>query len=202
MIRVSLLVSAQSMAVRSSSESRFRQQAKEKGWPQVCTTDMDTARAGRCVWNLPTPPAPGARTRPPSICTAMATCGVGGGAGGVPSLLSPRIWRPWAEGRPQEAAATVLQARALRDDFYTSTAHADGRAPAAEDLALLNGALVEALPHRRLVYTGVGFTWQWEEDPAALVEPLWRLRPAADLLTSPDLLCARMRRGDVRLAVY
>ena len=93
------------------------------------------------------------------------------------------------EGRPQEAAATVLQARALRDAIFSIfTAHADGRAPAAEDLALLNGALVEALPHRRLVYTGEGFTWQWEEDPAALAQMLWPVaRSAADLLTSPDL---------------
>jgi predicted RNA-binding Zn ribbon-like protein len=110
------------------------------------------------------------------------------GSGVLSSELAARLAAAGA-ARPQKAAAAFQQALALREAIYSIfTAHADERAPAAEDLALLNAALAEALPHRRLVATAEGFGWQWEEDPAALAQMLWPVaRSAADLLTSPDL---------------
>lgn len=102
-----------------------------------------------------------------------------------------------AEGRPIEAARVLQQALALREAIYRIfTAHAGGDAPAAEDLALLNAAVAEALPHRRLVVAAEGFGWQWEEPQEALAQMLWPVaRSAGELLTSPDLRRVRECAG-------
>ena len=90
---------------------------------------------------------------------------------------------------PQAAGAALEQAIALREAIYAIfTAHAAGAAPNTGDLALLNQALAEALPHRRLVGNAEGFGWEWAAEPDALAQMLWPVaRSAADLLTSPDL---------------
>jgi predicted RNA-binding Zn ribbon-like protein len=94
-----------------------------------------------------------------------------------------------AAARPQESAAVLERAIALRDTIYRIfTAHGDGSAPAPPDLALLNAALAGAMPHRRLAVAAHGYEWEWEADPAALAQMLWPVAvSAADLLTSPDL---------------
>jgi predicted RNA-binding Zn ribbon-like protein len=102
-----------------------------------------------------------------------------------------------SESRQQEAAAALQRALALREAIYAIfMAHASGSLPAAGDLALLNAALAEAMPHRRLAATDEGFGWQWEEDAEALTQILWPVaRSAADLLTSPDLSRVRQCAG-------
>lgn len=102
-----------------------------------------------------------------------------------------------AAGRPAQAEAALEQAIALREAIYAIfTAHAGSRAPAEDDLALLNAALAAALPHRRLAVMAEGFAWQWEEDPASLAQMLWPVaHSAASLLTSPDLSRVRECAG-------
>ena len=111
-------------------------------------------------------------------------------------ILAPELAARLAsegERRAQAAADALQRALELREALYRIfTAHADGLPPAAADLQLLNTALAEAMPHRRLAAGTEGFSWQWEAEADTLAQMLWPVaRSAADLLTSPDL--ARVR---------
>ena len=92
----------------------------------------------------------------------------------------------------------MYAARELREALYRIfTAHADGRDPAAEDLALLNRALALAMPHLQLSARAGTFAWEWDEDALDLHRLLWPVaRSAADLLTSDDLVRVRECAGE------
>ncbi|HET9766295.1 MAG TPA: ABATE domain-containing protein [Thermoanaerobaculia bacterium] len=102
-----------------------------------------------------------------------------------------------AHAAPAEAARAHAAARGLRDALYRLfSAQACGRRVDAADLARVNAALHEALPHLRVARRGGAYAWDWAEDGG---EPLQApLRPiarsAAELLTSDDL--GRVRECD------
>jgi predicted RNA-binding Zn ribbon-like protein len=95
-----------------------------------------------------------------------------------------------AERRPEEAAAVLDRARVTREAIYhLLSAHAHGQAGQAADVAMLNQAHAEAMPHARLSLTPEGFAWDWASaDASALEQMLWPVvQSAVDLLTSPEL---------------
>lgn len=103
-----------------------------------------------------------------------------------------------ADQRPDEAAAVLQSAWALREVIYNIfAAIAHHQPPNAADLDVLNAALPDALAHHRIMTYEDGFIWGWD-DAAALDQMLWPvIRNAADLLTG-DLLdrvgqCANVR---------
>jgi len=102
-----------------------------------------------------------------------------------------------AREAPAEAARAYAAAHGLRDALYRLfSAQARGRRVDASDLAHVNGALHEALPHLRVARRGGTYAWDWADDGG---EPLQApLRPiarsAAELLTSDDL--GRVRECD------
>jgi predicted RNA-binding Zn ribbon-like protein len=91
--------------------------------------------------------------------------------------------------RPTDAAAVLERAIALREAIYrVFSAAAGGRFPAATDLALLNGALSEALRRLEVIRVAGTFAWGWAGDGGALDRMLWPVvRSAAELLTSEKL---------------
>jgi predicted RNA-binding Zn ribbon-like protein len=106
-----------------------------------------------------------------------------------------------AEARPDEAAAVLARAIALREAIYlVLVATIGGRTPRPEDLAFLNVELAEAMTRATVRPNGAGFSWDWpagasiafpSEPP--LARPLWSIaRSAAELLVSPEL--ARVKR--------
>jgi predicted RNA-binding Zn ribbon-like protein len=94
-----------------------------------------------------------------------------------------------AERRPEDAAAALGHAIALREALYRIfTAHALSEPPQDRDLVLLNNVLARAMPHRRLEAVQAEFRWQWDEEAADLDRVLWPIaQSAAELLTSPEL---------------
>jgi predicted RNA-binding Zn ribbon-like protein len=101
--------------------------------------------------------------------------------------------------RPEAAAAVLDQAITLREGIYRIfSAVAGGRQLAADDLALLNAALTEALGHLRVVPSADGFKWAWASEQGALDRMLWPVvRSAAELLTEGELSRVRECAGDV-----
>ena len=96
-----------------------------------------------------------------------------------------------ARRRPADAEAVHREALALREALYRLfTAVAEGRDPAAPDLALLSDHLARALSHRRIERAGRACcALAWSDAPGALDAPLWRVASsAADLLTSESEL--------------
>jgi predicted RNA-binding Zn ribbon-like protein len=93
-----------------------------------------------------------------------------------------------AEVRPEDAAAALDRAIALREVIYRIfSAVAAGGAPDAVDLAALNAA-APALAHLRVAWTQQGFDWDWDGDEDALDQMLWPVvRSTVDLLTSEAL---------------
>jgi predicted RNA-binding Zn ribbon-like protein len=95
------------------------------------------------------------------------------------------------QAREQRAEANAVLQRAivLREAMYRIfEAVADDRAPAPEDLDVLNRALSETLARLRLIPTAQGLDWGWADGEAALDRMLWSVvRRAADLLTSARL---------------
>ena len=100
-----------------------------------------------------------------------------------------------AHRAPTVAEGALASARRLRDVLYRLfAAQARGRRPAPADLAAVNAALQEALPHLRLTRRGAGYSWGWD-DGGELAAPLHPIaRSAAELLTSEEL--ARVRECD------
>jgi predicted RNA-binding Zn ribbon-like protein len=92
-----------------------------------------------------------------------------------------------AHRRPEEAAAALAAAVALREALYRIFFdRSEGRRPRSADLDAVNAALARALPHRRLVEEDGGMAFGWDE-AAELDAVLWRVADAAAaLLTSGD----------------
>ncbi|WP_243318471.1 CGNR zinc finger domain-containing protein [Geothrix paludis] len=91
-----------------------------------------------------------------------------------------------AQADPAAAEAALQAARALREALYgLFSARAHGRAVPPGDLATLNRALREALPHLCLACEAASPAWRWGEMERQLTAPLWPIaRAAADLLTA------------------
>jgi len=81
----------------------------------------------------------------------------------------------------------------LREAIYrTFSALAAGARAGAAELAALNAALVETLPHLRLEPGDSGYDWTWVGKESNLEGPLWPVvRSAAELLTSTDAALVR-----------
>ncbi len=94
-----------------------------------------------------------------------------------------------ASGQPAQAEAVLARARQLREAiFRTFMATTTGKAPAAEDLTIVNSEVAEAYQHARVARAGAGFSWQWAGEGLALDRMLWPVaRSAADLLVSGNL---------------
>ena len=140
----------------------------------------------------------GDRRRPESdrLADYDALVAFAGEAGLLDRRQAARLSRRAREA-PAAAARAYAAAHGLRDALYRLfSAQARGRRVDASDLAHVNGALHEALPHLRVARRGGAYAWDWAEDGG---EPLQApLRPiarsAAELLTSEDL--GRVRECD------
>lgn len=104
-------------------------------------------------------------------------------------LLAPDVAEALAAqalADPTAAMAALQAARALREALYgLFSARAHGRAVPPGDLAALNRALREALPHLCLGCDAASPAWRWEEMERHLTAPLWLIaRAGADLLTA------------------
>jgi predicted RNA-binding Zn ribbon-like protein len=93
-----------------------------------------------------------------------------------------------AEARPDEAAATLREALALREAIYRSFyALAKGSQPERPDLDTLTAAYARALGNVRLAAIAGGFGLAWAGAEGALDRPLWPIaRSAVELLTQGD----------------
>jgi len=95
-----------------------------------------------------------------------------------------------AAADPAGAGGALKQALILREALYRVFSNtADQRAPAPDDLAVLNAALAKALPHLRLMpAAGGSYAWGYVADEADLEGVLGEVAlSAAALLTSADL---------------
>ena len=103
-----------------------------------------------------------------------------------------------ATRRPAEADYVFERAILLREAIYRIfSAITAGGSPETADLAILNGALTEALARLQITLTEDGFTWTWRKEPKALDPMLWPVvRSAGELLTSEDLHRIRECAGD------
>ena len=94
-----------------------------------------------------------------------------------------------AARREERSRRAFHHAVELREAIYrTFSALAAGDRPGAAQLAPLNAALLESLPHLRLESTESGYQWGWSGLGESLDTPLWPvIRSAAELLTSPEI---------------
>ena len=106
--------------------------------------------------------------------------------GALPDRLASRIAAE-AGRRPEEAAAALASAVALREALYRIFLDGSaGRRPRSPDLDALNAALGRALPHRRVADDDGRMVLAWDEAPE-LDAPLWPVVDAAvTLLTSGE----------------
>ncbi len=113
-------------------------------------------------------------------------------AGAVPERVASRIAAE-ARRRPEEAAAALAAAIALREALYRIfLERSEGRRPRSADLDALNAALGRALPHRRVADEDGRIVLGWEE-AAELGAPLWPVVDAAvSLLTSGEATRVRV----------
>ncbi len=104
---------------------------------------------------------------------------------GVTGAAAAAVLRRAAAERPEDAAATVVQAAGLRSAVERIfTGRVLGREPRPEDVALVSELLRLRLP----VATGEGFRWGWNGDDGALDRPLWPIaQSAAELLVSGEI---------------
>ena len=103
-----------------------------------------------------------------------------------------------AQREPAAAETVMRSALELREALYRLlSCHARGRRPAAADLAAVNAAISNALPHLRVERAGAGYAWGWDDAAGSLAAPLRPIaRSAADLLTSGDLDRVRQCDGE------
>jgi predicted RNA-binding Zn ribbon-like protein len=94
-----------------------------------------------------------------------------------------------ARNQPEKAAAAYGEAIRLREAIYRIFAgYSEGGSVGEADLAILNGALGEALAHQQITTTLRGFAWDWAENQDNLAQIMWPVsRSAGELLTSGRL---------------
>jgi predicted RNA-binding Zn ribbon-like protein len=117
---------------------------------------------------------------------------------GLSTAREVRCLERAAESHPARAAATLARALRLREALFRISKSLLGRsAPDESDVDVLRNELSIAKEHERLVRTGAGFVWAWDQSDNTLDAPLWRVsQSAADLLTSTDLEKLRQCGGD------
>lgn len=103
-----------------------------------------------------------------------------------------------ATRRQAEAEGAFARAIALREALYRIfTAPIEERAPAPEDLAILNAELARATVRPQVMWASRGFVSAWTHDETALDAMLWHVaRSAADLLTSASAHLVRQCASD------
>lgn len=105
-----------------------------------------------------------------------------------------------AQREPAGAAAALAAAVELREALFDIfQARTEGRRPAPQQLEALNRALAQALAHRRVVQSGRGFSYGWD-DSDDLGRILWPVAlSAAELLVgehgSPVKVCGMWEEG-------
>ncbi len=89
-------------------------------------------------------------------------------------------------GQPGEANRVFVALIELRETIYRIfVAKVKDRAPAQEDLRILNSVLSRLTSGAQVVHSADRFEWQWNVHEDALEAPLWLLAlSAVDLLTS------------------
>lgn len=109
-------------------------------------------------------------------------------AGVVTERQAQRLLQESAR-RPAGASAALERVIALREALYRIfCAVAGGDAPKPSDLAVLNGALSEALARLQLTWIAGQFAWDWTDAGDSLEPMLWPVaRSAAELLTADEL---------------
>ena len=114
-------------------------------------------------------------------------------AGALTDLDAQRLLRE-ARRRPGRAQAVLERAITLRESLYQVLVAAIARSqPPQPDFERLNLAVADALGHLRLVSTGEGFAWGWDDREERLGQVVWCVaRAAAELLTSDELSRVRM----------
>lgn len=115
------------------------------------------------------------------------------GQAGILSQSERQTLERRASRRKDESRRAFHHAIELREAIYrTFSALAANERPESGELAALNAALLETLPHLRLEPVETGYDWTWSGLDSSLVSPLWPVvRSAADLLTSPDVTLVR-----------
>ncbi|MEO8973595.1 MAG: ABATE domain-containing protein [Ktedonobacteraceae bacterium] len=103
-----------------------------------------------------------------------------------------------SESHQEQATAVLHRAIEVREAmFRLFLALSEETAPRESDLAILNGALSEAMAQARVVHSQEGFSWDWADNENLLARPLWPVvRAAADLLTSAELRRVRVCAAD------
>jgi predicted RNA-binding Zn ribbon-like protein len=116
---------------------------------------------------------------------------------GLAGALPPQecdALRGEARRRPRAAGRAFARAIRLREAIYRMfAALARGKAPAPEDLAILNAELARALRHVALGKGETGYALQWRQAQPRLESVLWPVAwSAAEVLARDDLRLVRM----------
>lgn len=103
-----------------------------------------------------------------------------------------------ADADPAAAETALVHAIAVREALYrTFSAIAAGRSPVADDLAMINEIMIEAMAQLAVAETTDGFTWRPRSAGDRLDQLLWPvIRSTAQLLTSPAFSRVRECAGE------
>jgi predicted RNA-binding Zn ribbon-like protein len=107
--------------------------------------------------------------------------------------------RSYAMEHESEARQTFRNAIALREAIYRAfSAIAQGKPAAKPDLDLVSECTAEALQHRYVTRSDVGYRWEWRAEPKHQLDRiLWPMaQSAAELLTSEELKLVRFCEAD------
>jgi predicted RNA-binding Zn ribbon-like protein len=117
---------------------------------------------------------------------------------GILSIQETRRLRRAARQHSQRAARTLARALRLREALYRIfKSFIEGWRPRIADVNVLRRELSVARERQRLLMSGAGFVWRWDDSENALDSPLWRIsQSTADLLTSADIASLRQCGGD------
>ncbi len=118
--------------------------------------------------------------------------------GGLVSNTETRRLEDDAAAHPENAAAVLVRATALREALYRIfKSVVEGWRPNAHDMDVLRAELSISRSHEQLAPAAGGFSWFWDDvSHQALDHPLWVVsRSAANLLTSPNLALIRQCGG-------
>jgi len=117
---------------------------------------------------------------------------------GILTIQEIRRLRRAARRHPQRAAQVLSRALRLREALYRIyKSSIEGWRPRIADVNILRKELSAAHARQRLLVSGAGFVWRWDDSGYPLDSPLWRVsQSAADLLTSTDLGSLRQCGGD------
>lgn len=100
--------------------------------------------------------------------------------------------------KPAGARAVFQRAIVLREALHRIfRATATERVPQSIDVEILNGELLRARNHERLISTDKGFVWEWTGSETALDRMLWSIaHSSAEFLSTGDLSRLRECGGE------